>query len=517
QDTAEFRLYQFHQPLAPGDSALLEINSSIVYRGFRNGLYAANLLRNGVFFTGGLPGFGYDEGDEVRSPYLRRKNHLPEKKEEQIAQNDPEGISTLKAGKTSDLLSLDITVSTAGDQTAIAPGELEKQWKQNGRNYFHYMQNRPGMYVPVAILSARYAILKDSVQAGHPVYIHIYYHPGHSADIQRFMAAYKDGLHYFSSMYGDYPFKDIRLAETSVYAPREASLTTLDANAEYFGWNADFNDPGQFDYCYFTITRDLAQQWWRYQVAPNNTVGSLVISEGLATYSALVMAEKKYGKDNMKWILRNQIGFYLFIRRRLEDREHPLIRADKGFEWGDKAGVVLYELRDLMGEDSLNAALREFKDAYAFKDKPPFAGANDLYRYLQKHTTDSLQYYLTDTWQKITFYDNKIVDAKAAPTGKNNEYKVTLTVKAAKVWIDDKGDDLPAKNMDDYIDIGVFAANSNNKEGRSQVNPLYLKKYKLTAGKHIITVIVKGKPVSAGIDPYNKLIDRIPDDNMKQF
>ncbi len=515
KDTAEFRLYQFQKPLAPGDSSVLEINSSIVYRGFKNGLYGQKLTRNGTFFTGGLPGLGYDDDDEINSPYVRKKAGLPKKEEEEVAQNDPEGIATLKAGKAQDLLSMDITVSTSGDQTAIAPGELEKQWKQNGRNYFHYVQTKPDMYVPVGVLSAKYAVLHDSVQLDHPVNIDIYYHPDHNANINRFRAAYNDGLQYFSSIYGAFPFKDMRLVEGSVYSPHDASLTTMNSYAEYYAWNADFTNPNQFDYCYFNTTRLLAQQWWRFQVAPNNTVGSLVIPEGLATYSALVMAEKKYGKANMKSILQDQLWFYLFIRRRLEEKEHPLIKADQWFEWGGKASVALYGLRDLIGEDSINIALREFKNAYAFKSKPPFAGSNDLYRYLQKHVPDSLQYYLTDTWQKITLYDNKVTDVKAVPTGKNNEYKVRLKVNVAKVWIDNKGNDVPAKDMNDYIDIGVFAANSNNKEGRSQVNPLYLKKYRFTAGDHTITVVVKGKPVNVGIDPYAKLIDRIPNDNMK--
>jgi hypothetical protein len=517
QDTAEFRLYQFPDPLTPGDSAILEINSYISYRGFKNDLYATNLLHNGTFFTGGLPGLGYDEDDEISSPYVRKENNLPPKDEKDIAADDPEGISTLKAGNASDLLDFDLTVSTAADQTVVAPGELRGQWQENGRKYFHFVQGQPGLYAPIGILSAKYKEMKDSVRLDKKIGITVYYYPEHNANINRFVAAYKDGLRYFSSVYGSYPFKDIRLAETSIYGPGDASMTTLDTYAEYNAWNADFTDPDQFDYCYFNTTRALAQQWWRFQVAPNNTTGSLVIPEGLANYSALVMAEKKYGRENMKGILQDQLWFYLFIRRRMEDKEHPLIRADKWFEWSGKASIALYGLRDLIGEDSLNAALREFKAAYAFKNSPPFAGANDLYRFLEKHVPDSLQYYLTDTWQRITLYENKMTEVSAEPTGNKNEYKVTLHVDVEKVWIDDKGNDVPAKNMNDYIDIGVFAASRKNKEGRSETQELYLRKYKLTRGMHIINIIVQGKPVSAGIDPYAKLIDRQPNDNMKDF
>ena len=45
--------------------------------------------------------------------------------------------------------------------------------------------------------------------------------------------------------------------------------------------------------------------------------------------------------------------------------------------------------------------------------------------------------------------------------------------------------------------------------------PLYLKKHWLTPGEHVLEFVVEGKPEKAGIDPYNKLIDRIPDDNLK--
>jgi len=516
-DTAAYRLYQFQKPLAPGDSTILEVNSFIKYEGFSNGLYGERILRNGTFFTGCLPELGYDDDDELGGPYKRKKYHLSPKEEEEIAQNDPEGISTLKAGKASDLLSWDLTISTSADQTMISSGELQKQWQQNGRNYFHYVQNQPGMYGPLAAVGAKYEVVKDSVQLDHKVNISIYYHPGHNTNIDRFMAAYKDGLRYFSSVYGQYPFKEMRLAETSVFGPQIGSFTTFDTFAEYFAWNAHFDGPNQTDYCYLNTVQQLAQQWWRFQVAPNNTVGSLVISEGLASYSSLVMAERKYGKANMRYIVLDNLWYYLFIRSRLEEKEHPLVKADQWFEWSGKAAAALYGLRDLIGEDSLNSALREFKNAYAFKNNPPYAGSNDLYRYLQKHTPDSLQYYLTDTWQKITLYDNKVTDVKVAPTGKNNEYKVTIKADVAKVYINDKGDDIPAKQMNDYIDIGIFAADNKNKEGRSQVNPLYLKKYKLNYGEHTITVIVKSKPVRVGIDPYSKLIDRNPNDNMKDL
>jgi hypothetical protein len=516
-DTADFRLYHFIKPLMPGDSLVLEINSEIVPKGFTNGMYAAALIDNGTFFNGGLPGLGYDEDDELGSPYERKKAGLPDKKEEEIQQNDPTGISTLKAGRAADRIKLDVTVSTLADQTAIAPGELVKRWRQDGRNYFHYVQDKPGMYMPMGIISARLALKKATVQLDHKVNIEVYYNPAHNTNIDRYIAAYKDGLAYYSKVYGNYPFNDIRLVETSVYGPQDASMATLNTYAEYFGWNADFRDPNSFDYCYVNTTRLLSQQWWRFQVAPNSTVGSLVIPEGLSNYDQLVMAEHKYGKNNMRYIVLDQLWYYLFIRRHLNENEHPLIKANQWFLWGGKASVALYGLRDLIGEDSLNVALREFKKAYNFKTDAPFPGANNLYQYLQKHVPDSLQYYLTDTWQKITLYDNRVVEASSKPTGNKNEYKVTFKLNVDKVWKDAKNNDIPAVNMNDYIDIGIFGKQVKGAGNRMVSNTLYLKKYKLKRGQQSFSVIVKGEPASVGIDPFSKLIDRNPNDNIKDI
>jgi ABC-2 type transport system permease protein len=518
-DTAPFRLYTLPHPLAPGDTADIEVSSIVRTRGIPNDLYGTKMLRNGFFFAGGLPELGYDDDDEVSSPYVRRKNHLPPKPDDdEIAQDDPVGIRTLKAGQSAHLMSADLTISTDADQTAIGQGALVRQWQEGGRNYAHYVLDNPGSYPPFIALSARYTRYTDSVRLDHLIYINVFYDPAHGANVQRFVTGYKDALRYYSQAYGPYPYNSISLAESNSYGPRSGSTATLDFLPEYFGWNANFNNPDQFDYCYYSAARLLSQQWWRFQVAPNETQGSLDIPEGLSHYDALVMAEHKYGKDNVSWLLRQELQLYGFLRRRQEDRDAPLIRAKFWFVWEGKAAVALYGLRDLIGEDSINAALRQFKHEFGFRAAGPYAGANDLFRCLKAHTPDSIQYYLNDTWLQMTLYDNQTVRVNATPTGRPDKYKVTLNVHTGKHWIDEKGKETEAVNMADYIDIGIFGTNTVNKlTGRDQTNPLFLRKYKLSAGDHAITVIVHGKPEWAGIDPYNKLIDSRPDDNRKSF
>lgn len=67
------------------------------------------------------------------------------------------------------------------------------------------------------------------------------------------------------------------------------------------------------------------------------------------------------------------------------------------------------------------------------------------------------------------------------------------------------------------MDIGIFLADDKNQNGMTKKVPVYLKKHWIKPGEQVIELVVDSKPLKAGIDPYNKLIDRIPDDNVKAF
>ena len=64
----------------------------------------------------------------------------------------------------------------------------------------------------------------------------------------------------------------------------------------------------------------------------------------------------------------------------------------------------------------------------------------------------------------------------------------------------------------DWIDVGVFGApEKGNKLGK----PLFLEKRRVTAAHTTFDFVVDAEPKKSGIDPYNKLIDRDPKDNVK--
>jgi len=125
----------------------------------------------------------------------------------------------------------------------------------------------------------------------------------------------------------------------------------------------------------------------------------------------------------------------------------------------------------------------------------------DLLAMIRQSTPDSLQYFVTDIFQKITLYDNKVVDAKANKTG--TQYLLDVTVNAQKMYADGTGKETPATG-DNYVEIGVY---------KNKKDLLSIKMYKLKQGENKLSIPVSEKPYKVVIDPRLLLIDKKLDDN----
>jgi len=181
----------------------------------------------------------------------------------------------------------------------------------------------------------------------------------------------------------------------------------------------------------------------------------------------------------------------------------------------------MYTLADYIGEDKVDIALQNFLMQYRYANAnnqvdavntsrngggQAYPDTRLLYDALRAQTPPEFQYLLDDGFNRIVLYDNKVISAtwQKTPDGK---YKVILDVQARKVQADGNGVESPLP-LADYIDLGVFIGKKNHE------TPLYMKREKLTKERQTFMIVVDQQPTRAGIDPYNKLIDRIADDNM---
>jgi ABC-2 type transport system permease protein len=508
-----YKITALSKAMMPGDTLELKVISKVTNEKFPNSGYGRELVYNGSFIADGMPNIGYSANGELNSDEDRKKYGLPPKLEDLPEHDDAYGQRTLLFAGDADFIAFEAVVSTIPSQIAVAPGYLQREWTEGDRRYFHYIQDTP-IQSFFSVVSADYEVYqeKTALSDGKEVDIEVFYQKGHDYNLDRFVAAYKDGLTYFSDTYGNFQFRQMRLLEFPRYAGFAQSFPNTVPFSESFGWVADFSDPNSFDYVYFVTAHELAHQWWGHQVTPNYTRGSNLISEALAEYSALALTERKYGKDNMKRFLKEELDRYLSGRSSEGKKENTFINCNRAYQWYYKGSLIIYGLRDLIGEAALDSALKAFNTEFSLRESPPFPGSRDLYRHLDAVTPDSLKYYLEDTWNKITLYDNKAeaVNAVMLPDG---GYEVTVKVKSQKRYADETGQESDAVYEADYIDIGIFAAEDKDENGRVRTNPLYIQKHKIKPGESTFKIKVQGKPVKAGIDPYNKLIDRVPDDN----
>jgi aminopeptidase N len=219
----------------------------------------------------------------------------------------------------------------------------------------------------------------------------------------------------------------------------------------------------------------------------------------------------KYGRDNMHRFLRHELDQYLRGRGTEVRHEPPLALVQReGYVWYQKGGQIMYTLADYIGEDKVNLALQNFLMQYRYANATnsqtgPYPDTRQLVAALRAQTPPDLQYLIDDGFNSIVLYDNKALTATVTPTA-DHKYKVSLVVQARKIKSDGNGNESPVA-LNDYIEIGVF------KGKKDEEKPLYLKKEKFTQEQNKFEIVVDEMPTRAGIDPYNKLVDRIADDN----
>jgi ABC-2 type transport system permease protein len=406
-----------------------------------------------------------------------------------------------------DWMDFEATVSTSPDQVALAPGYLQKEWTANGRRYFHYKMDAPilGFY---AFLSADWKVKRDKWK---DVAIEIYYDEKHPYNVDRMIDGVKKSLDYFSTNFSPYQHRQVRIVEFPRYARFAQSFPNTIPFSESIGFIANLEDKEAIDYVFYVTAHEVAHQWWAHQVIGGNVQGSTMLSETLSQYSALMVMEKEYGREKMQRFLKYELDAYLRGRGGELIEEMPLVLVEEQpYVHYRKGSLVMYALRDLIGEDKVNAALREQLAATAFP-QPPYTTSLELYERFKKATPPQYQSALADLFERITIYENRAtaVSWKKRADGK---YVVDMTVESKKLRDDGKGKESEVA-VDDWIDVGVLAP---AEKGAKQGKVLLLEKRRIQGSKMTLQLVVDEQPGKAGIDPLNKLIDRNPEDNLKE-
>jgi aminopeptidase N len=480
-------------------------------KGFENEGSNTQIVYNGTFFNSGyLPSIGYDPDAEIADEDARKEYELAPK-DRMPSLFDTAAYSNTYIARDADWIRFEAVVSTVPGQIAIAPGYLQKEWTEKARRYFHYKMDSPILNF-YAFLSADYQVKKDK---WNDVALEIYYHKGHEYNLDRMIKGVKASLDYYSKNFGPYQHRQVRILEFPGYATFAQSFPNTIPFSESVGFIADVDDADEedVDYPFYITAHEVAHQWWAHQVIGANVQGGTLLSETMSQYSALMVMKKTYGADRMQKFLRYEMDQYLSGRAREDQKELPLYKVEnQQYIHYRKGSVVMYALADYLGEEKLNGALKAYLNKVKYQEAPYTTSAEFL-QYIKKATPDSLQYLVADMFENITLYENKASDISYQQQ-KDGRYKVTLKLDAKKYYADSLGNEKEAK-MNDLVDVAVFTYKKEKGQKVGKDVPVYFEKQRIKSGQNKLEIFVKEKPSKAGIDPYNKLIDRTPGDNLK--
>jgi ABC-2 type transport system permease protein len=149
--------------------------------------------------------------------------------------------------------------------------------------------------------------------------------------------------------------------------------------SEAIGFIADLRDPENIDHVFYVVAHEMGHQWWAHQVVGANMQGATLLSETLAQYTSLMVMEKEYGRDMMHKFLEYEMDRYLRSRGTELLKERPLLRVEssQGYIHCNKGSLVLHYLKEMIGEEAVNRALRQLVERFAYAP-PPYPTSYEL-------------------------------------------------------------------------------------------------------------------------------------------
>jgi len=503
-----FQKYSLDPPMQPGESRVMHFTVKARNRGFENSVTNREIVQNGTFFNSTVaPMIGYQPTNEMTDRNKRKKFGLKEKDlMPALQRNCTADCLDSYLSNNSDWVNVETVISTSPDQVAIAPGSLQREWMENGRHYYQYKLDHYSLNF-YSFISARYEVARSDWNG---IKIEVYYLKEHPWNVPKMLNSVQKSFTYYTQNFGPYEHKEARIIEFPRVARFAQAFPGTMPYSESIGFIANLEHPDDIDFVFYVVGHEMAHQWWAHQVVGANMQGATLLSETMAQYSALMIMEREYGRDTMRKFMQYEMDNYLRSRGTELLKERPLLRVEstQGYIHYRKGSVVMYYLREMIGEEAVNRALRKVLSQYGYK-QPPYPTSYALMDALREQTPPQLQYLLQDLFYDITLFSNRGITATAHKRS-DGKFDVTVEVETHKYKADEKGSETEVP-VNDWIEVGALAA---PEKGKKYGQVLHRERVHMTTGKGTYSFTTDTLPEKAGIDPLLLLVDRVPNDNL---
>ncbi|GGM94696.1 membrane protein [Dyadobacter beijingensis] len=486
--------YRPDRPLAPGQEMTIHFELRADRSAFKTFNSENAVAQNGSYIEleKYLPHFGYRAAYEIEDPEQRRANGLPPRK------------NLLSTDHRYHFIHFQNTISTKTGQHAVTVGTLAKSWEQAGRSYFHYKSKEPIPYM-FALSSARYAVKTEHYKG---TTFRIYHHPQHPENVPTILLAMKDAIDYGNANFGPYPHRELTLAEIPHYPGSATAYPGVIFSQERANFRGNFSDSAGFNFTYATTAHETAHQWWAGRLAAPAGPGDALLTESLAKYTEAMVTEKRFGKMHLRPCQVKDSQLYFAYRGAFGEKEKPLwLTTDQPFVHYQKGGLVLFRLKETLGETHLNRALRGLVNKHGYPLQKP--DATDLIDALKRGANPAQVRLIDQLFRKVIVFDNaiKILSNKSLP---NKQQLLTLEIDVRKT---DETSGKPVPLIpDDSIDIAVFNQAITPDTGLPK--SIYLQRHHFSKNRSVLRIVVPRGPVTVMLDPLSYMLDLSDQNNV---
>ncbi len=347
-------VFRLDQPMRPGDKQLLHFAARIRQSGLSDA--AGLMILRPEFAT--IPAFqilpviGFQRELTLRDPARRGRLGLPPLN---LAAPSQMGAATgLLADRQA---TFETVLSVPSGQSAIAPGDLVRQWRSAGRDHFLFRTDRPIRNLPL------FAVVPWPVQrwpAGS-LTTEIYAPDPVGKDSANLLAM-RDTLVWLDRDVAPYPGTTLRLIAAPETGPSGYAFPQGMLISDRRGFRARPAGDAGFDQAYRRAVHETAHQWFGHLLGYGLPQERAFLIESLAKYAELVMIERRYGTPAMQALVDWEADRLAHARLVPAEVTVPLIDAEDTEDMYSRATLAFACLRQRLGDKAIVGALHDLAE-----------------------------------------------------------------------------------------------------------------------------------------------------------
>ena len=373
-----------------------------------------------------------------------------------------------------ELASYRLSLKMPYGQRGIVAGKITKE--STSDKGYHACFEFPFPSEGIDFMGGPYIVETDSMhgEGGKRIQLRTYFHPQIKELARGYLDAVKDYIHFYESWIGEYPFTEFSVISSPT--PTGFGMPTL----TYLGINVL-----RLPFIRSTsLGHEVLHNWWGNGVYPYYPEGNW--SEGLTTFMADYAYKERMGPEGAREMRLGWLRDFVtlssdqdFALEKFTTRTHG---ASKIIGY-NKAAMMFLMLRDLLGNESFDRALKLFWNQNQFR----IASWSDLQSAFETESGKKLQTFF-DQW--LTYTGAPFIRiAKAVSTHSESGYHTTVIL----------------EQVDSSYDLRVPVA-VHTEEG------IKIMTFNLDQERQTFSFESRIKPIKVTLDPNFRLFRRLTPD-----